>query len=239
MKRDYSITFYSQDRNIILARDVKDVLENKNRGVLNIDSLDEFFINRNSSIRHIVLDLIVTPLDNRSCSLIKLMLNSKLIDTVIMIVPEGINYGSEFMYVHPGESFKSDLSILFDKVFDKEDIKERFLSSTWRSAISKQLCDWGFSSKCNGFSMLIDTIIYYIQKKCVVRKLSKEVYVILSHKYAVTPACVELSIRKAIQNACKIEDKFPENCAVTNKGFIVYSVSQLYDKLVNVEGRLY
>ena len=62
---------------------------------------------------------------------------------------------------------------------------------------------------------------------------------ILSHKYVVTQACVELSIRKAIQNACKNKDKFPEGCAITNKGFIVYSVSQLFDKLVNVEGRLY
>lgn len=236
--KSYSVSFYSKNRDILLGREIKEVLERKNCGVLYIDNLDEFFINRNVSIRHIILDLLTTTLDERSCSLIKLMLKSNYIDTVVMIVPKGVSYGSEFMYVVRGESFKSDLDITFNKVFEKQSTKEMLLSNEWRGEISKSLCSWGFSSKCNGFSMLIDAVIYYIQKKCIVKKLSKEAYVLLSHKYSVTPACVELSIRKAIQNASKLEEKFPKGCAVTNKGFIVYAVLILYDYLLNFDGHL-
>lgn len=234
--KNYSVSFYSQNRNILIAKEVKEVLENKNYGVLYMDNLDEFFINRSVSIRHIVLDLLSSPLDDRSCSLIKLMLRSNLIDSVIMLVPNGVTYGSEFIYVTPGESFKCNLDMIFDKVFAKQQAKESTLSTVWRKEISNYLCNWGFSTKCNGFSMLIDTIIYYIQKKCIIKKLSQEVYILLSHKYSITIACVELSLRKAICNAVKEKDKFPKCCSKTNKGFIVYSVSQLYDYLTNLDG---
>ena len=233
--KNYSVSFYSRNRNILLAKEIKDILENKNYGVLNVDNLDEFFIHRNASIRHIILDLLTSELDERSCSLIKLMLKSNLIDSVIMLVPYGKTYGSDFMYVYYGESFRSDFEIMFNKVLEKQSTKEMLLSNVWRSEISKCLCGWGFSSKCNGFSMLIDTIIYYVQKKCIVKKLSREAYVLLAHKYSVTPACVELCIRKSIHNANKNVNKFPQGCAVTNKGFIVYSVSQLYDFLTTLK----
>lgn len=231
MCKDYSVTFYSKERNVCIAKEVKQIVESKGRGVLYIDNIDQFFINRNSIIRHFVLDLTSGDIDERSCSLLKLMLKEGFVSSVIIICPANKFYGKEFYYLDYGRNFILELDTLFDRIFENENAKDKVLIGAWRSEISNQLCQWGFSPKCNGFPMLIDIIIYYIQKRCVVRKLSQEGYVALAHKYCVTSASIELSIRKAIRVASNNKEKFPVDCVTTNKGFIIYAVSQLYDVL--------
>ena len=231
MTKDYSITFYSKDRNLFIAEEVKQIAEFKNRGVLYFDDIDQFFVNRNPMIRHLILDLTSSDIDERSCCLLKLMLKEGFISNVIIICPKDRFYGKEFYHIEYSKNFTCEISHLLDKIFESEDMKDKKLIGAWRSEISNQLCLWGFSPKCNGFSMLIDIIIYYVSKRCVVKKLSKEGYLAIAQKYCVTPACVELSVRKAIRIAMASKERFPIPGATTNKGFIIYAISQLYDSL--------
>lgn len=235
MKREYIINFYSKERDIILAKRVKEILGRKGKGVLYIDDIDSLILNKDLSVRYLILDLTRNELDERSLSLLKKMVLRGLIDKIVLIIKSDIDYGKEFYYIHLDDSFENELNKMFDEFFKEEDVDCEALSKSHRALISKQLCDWGFSPKSNGFSMLIDTINYYIQKRCILRKLSKEVYVELAQRYCVSVTCVELSIRKAIRHAVANKEKFPLGENITNKGFITYAVSQLYDNLKMIQ----
>ncbi len=235
MKIKYIINFYSKEKDIILAKRVKEILGKKGKGVLYVDDIDSLILNKDLSVRYLILDLTRSELDERSLSLLKKMVLGGFVDKIVFIIKQDIDYGKEFYYIHLDDTFEDELNKMFDNFFNEEVVDCEVLSKSYRALISKQLCDWGFSPKSNGFSMLIDAINYYIQKRCILRKLSKEVYVTLAQMYCVSITCVELGIRKAIRHAVANKDKFPLGENVTNKGFITYAVSQLYDRLKMIQ----
>jgi len=84
--------------------------------------------------------------------------------------------------------------------------------------------------------MIVDAIIYFIDRNCVVRNFSKELYVYLANKFRSTPAGVEITIRKTIVSAYKAQNKnFPFDHCPTVKEFFNYAVSQLYDEVISTK----
>lgn len=226
------VVFYSKERNILLAKQVKEILLTKERGVSNLDDIDEIFINNNLSFRYLILDFSKSILDDKILNLLRKMLKNSFIQEIIILADKNISKYSDFIFVTIDENFYSNFSKMFDNIIENEVNKIQEVVGVWRKLISQQLSDWGFASNTTGYLELIDCIIYYTQRKGVIRNLNKEGYVYLGNKYRATPNCVELSVRKAIKMASLKKDKFPSLEKFTNKAFITYAVSQLYDSLV-------
>ena len=226
------VIFYSKEHNILLASKVKEILSKKERGVNNIDDIDDIFINGKLSFKYLILDFSKSSLDERSITILQKMLKGNLIQEIVIITNNNLFKIPEFIYVNLDEDFTYNFSRTFDKIIEREINTINEVAGIWRKIISQQLCDWGFSSNTMGYLEIIDSIIYYAERKGVIKNFNKEVYIYLSNKYRATTTCVELSIRKAIKKASLKKDKFPKIEKLTNKGFITYAISQLYDNLI-------
>ena len=226
----YGVEFYSKNRDIVLADRIKEVLSNKDLGVLYIDDLDDFIVDKDRVVRYLIINY-EEKLDDKVIDLLRKMLVKGLLDNVIVISETRVQLADEFNYILKDEFFIKNLEELFTRIENKEDIKGEILSKSHKALISEQLYNWGFSSKVSGFSMLVDIIDYYIHKRCIIKSLSKEAYVAMAKKYAVSTICVDINVNKVIKQASQNLDKFPFGMFTTSKSFIVYATIQLYDKI--------
>ena len=226
----YGVEFYSKNRDIVLADRIKEVLSNKDLGVLYIDDLDDFIVDKDRVVRYLIINY-EENLDDKVIDLLRKMLFKGLLDNVIVISETRVQLADEFNYILKDEFFIKNLEELFTRIENKEDIKGEILSKSHKALISEQLYNWGFSSKVSGFSMLVDIIDYYIHRRCIIKSLSKEAYVAMAKKYAVSTICVDINVNKVIKQASQNLDKFPFGKFTTSKSFIVYATIQLYDKI--------
>lgn len=226
----YGVEFYSKNRDVILADRVKEVLSHKDLGVLYIDDIDDFIIERDNVIRYLIINL-EEDINEKILDLLKKMLNKGLLDSVIIVSQTKVYFGDEFSYILKDEDFGQNLSNLFDNFLSNEEVKSEVLTKSHKALISEALYNWGLSSKVNGFAMLVDIIDYYIHKRCVIKSLSKEAYVAMARRYSVSTICVDINVNKVIKQASKNLDSFSVGKFTTSKSFIVYATIQLYDKI--------
>ena len=52
----YGVEFYSKNRDIVLADRIKEVLSNKDLGVLYIDDLDDFIVDKDRVVRYLIIN---------------------------------------------------------------------------------------------------------------------------------------------------------------------------------------
>lgn len=227
---------YSFEHNALLAQQVKNVLNPKGVVVVCLDNIDNVLLNRYSNIDFLILDFTQLMLDEKSLSLIQTLRYDGVINKVIAIFSKNTAFTNNFYSIIYDEDFDISFKILFERHMESKAISFDVSACSWRKIISNYLCDCGFSTKNGGFLMIIDTLIYFIDKNCAVRNFSKELYVYLAHKFCSTVAGVEITVRKTIRNAfLNNNGKFPFDHCPTIKEFFNYTISQLYDEVISTK----
>lgn len=227
---------FSSEHNVILAQQIKNILNPKGVITVCLDNIDNVLLNRYSSIEFLILDFTKTVLDEKSLSLIQTLRYDGVISKVIAIFSRETAFTNNFYSIIYDENFNIEFKNLFNKFLESQSVKFDVSVCSWRKVISNYLCNCGFSAKNSGFLMIVDTLIYFIDRNCAVRNFSKELYVYLAHKFCSTPAGVEITVRKTIQNAfLNKTENFPFEHCPTIKEFINYTISQLYDEVISTK----
>jgi len=227
---------YSSEHNVLLAQQVKNVLNPKGVVVVCIDNIDNVLLNRYSNIEFLILDFTQLVLDEKSLSLIQTLRYDRVINKVIAVFSKDTAFTNNFYSIMYNEDFDISFRNHFDKYMESNSVAFDVSVCSWRKVISNYLCDCGFSTRNGGFLMIVDTLIYFIDRNCAVRNLSKELYVYLAHKFCSTVAGVEITVRKTIKNAfMNKKDNFPFDHCPTIKEFFNYTISQLYDEVISTK----
>lgn len=72
--------------------------------------------------------------------------------------------------------------------------------------VSNILKSFGISANVNGYRFLRDGIIYSVEHNEAVTCITKRIYPVIAEKYGTTAACVERSIRSALESAWRKAD---------------------------------
>lgn len=236
IKNSCGALFYSSERNILLAQQVKNVLNSKSVVTVCIDNIDNVLLNRYSNIEFLILDFTRNVLDEKSMSLIQTLRYDGVINKVIVIFSKETAFTNNLYSIIYDDNFEIHFKNFFDKFMESMVIAFDVCSCSWRKIISNYLCDCGFSTKNGGFLMIVDTLIYFIDRNCAVRNFSKELYVYLANKFRSTVAGVEITVRKTIKNAfIHRNENFPFDHCPTIKEFFNYAISQLYDEVISTK----
>lgn len=99
----------------------------------------------------------------------------------------------------------------------------------WIKIVSDYLIEKGFYLKHIGSQMVRDAIIYYYKNPASISSFSSTIYNYLATKYFTSVSNVERSINRSIKFAINNKNIIKDN--VTNKEFILYSVSEIFDAL--------
>ena len=99
----------------------------------------------------------------------------------------------------------------------------------WIKSVSNYLTEKGFYLKHVGSQMIRDAIIYYYKNPASISSFSSTIYNYLATKYFTSVSNVERSINRSIKFAINNKNIIKDN--VTNKEFILYSVSEIFDAL--------
>ncbi|NCB48640.1 MAG: hypothetical protein EOM55_03370, partial [Clostridia bacterium] len=219
-----------------LAQQVKNVFNLKGVAVVCIDNIDNVLLNRYSNIEFLILDFTRLVLDEKSLSLIQTLRYDGVIEKVIAVFSKDTAFTNNFYSVIYNEDFEISFKNFFEKYMESRATSFDVSFCSWRKVISNYLCDCGFSTKNAGFLMIVDTLIYFIDRNCAVRNFSKELYVYLAHKFCSTVAGVEITVRKTIRNAfINKKENFPFDHCPTIKEFFNYTISQLYDEVISTK----
>jgi len=227
---------YSFEHNILLAQQIKSVLNSKGVVVVCIDNIDNVLLNRYSNIEFLILDFTQLVLDEKSLSLIETLRYDGVINKVIAIFSKDTAFSNNFYSFIYDENFDTSFKNIFYKFMESKAISFDVCACSWRKVISNYLCNCGFSTKNGGFLMIVDTLIYFIDRNCSVRNFSKELYIYLANKFRSTVAGVEITVRKTIRNAFILKNEnFPFDHCPTIKEFFNYTISQLYDEVISTK----
>ena len=113
-----------------------------------------------------------------------------------------------------------------DKMFRIHNTREILL----KRKIYILLINMGFSTKYKGFSYLLDSIKYIIERGCIEASLSKEIYESVACSYGTLAKTVEINIRNLIK--CAWENGKISNsnfkCRPSNGAFIFYVVEHIF-----------
>lgn len=225
---------YSSEHNVMLSREVKSILSARGIVTICIDNIDNVLLNRYSSIEFLILDFTCSVLDEKSLSLIETLRYDGVINKVIVIFSKETAFSNNFYSIMHDDDFENSFRKFFDKHMESMLVNFNVTSCSWRKKISNYLCECGFSPKNCGFLMIVDSLIYFIDRNCAIKNFSKELYVYLANKFTSTIAGVEITIRKTIKRAflcSKPAFQFDHNPTI--KEFLNYTISQLYDEVIS------
>ena len=224
--------FYSENSNANLGFIVKNILNEYGLYTIYLKDIDDIILKKFSEINFLILDLVNSNLDEKSFCLINKLVESGFIKRILSIKDNKTSL-----------KFTEENSLLFDEDINLKltnKVKEimnhkinttKFCDSSWVKIIGDYLQSIGFSLKHEGYSIMIDAVIYLMSNNCIVRKLNKDLYVFLANKYNKKVSCIEMNIRKSIKMAYEKNKNFPFLYCPTNKEFITHMITQLYDKI--------
>lgn len=223
--------FYSENKNLALASKVKEVLNKFNYFTIYSNEIDEILLKRINSLDFLILDYTENTLDAKSKQLIKKLNEELYIKRIITIENGSENEEYEYPVVFNDENFSSNFLEKIKIILSKPLEEKRISFSFWFKIIGNFLKSIGFSLKQIGYSMMIDAIVYIMSKKAIVKNLNEDLYVFLATKYNKKVSCVEMNLRKSINIAFERGENFPFDYSPTNKEFLNYAITELYDKI--------
>ena len=224
--------FYSEKSNANLGSIVKNILNYYDYYTIYVRDIDDIILKKFTQINFLVLDLIGSNLDNKSFELINKLVNDGFIKRLLVIKGnnESLIFSSKNTLVY-NTDINLNLSNKIKEILAHEVNTTKFCDSSWVKIIGDYLLEIGFSLKHEGYSMMIDSVVYIMSNNCIVTKLNKDLYVFLANKYNKKVSCVEMNIRKSIKMAYERNKNFPFGYCPTNKEFITHMITQLYDKI--------
>lgn len=223
--------FYSKNANSNLANMVKVSLTHFNYFTIYVQDIDDIILKKFSTVNFLILDYTETALDDKSQQLIDKLMELGYIKRLLII-----KSANDFnQYQHPtityNLDFNKNLNEIVTKVLSVPTHNLKVCDSLCVKIIGNYLVSIGFSLRHIGYSMLIDTITYLFANNCTIRNLNKDIYVYLANKYDKKVSCVEMNLRKSISLAHSRSKNFPFKHSLTNKEFITYTATELYDKI--------
>ncbi len=224
--------FYSESANSNLGFIVKGLLNENDYYTIYLKDLDDVLLKKFSQVNFLILDLIDNNLDDKSYHLINKLFQEGFIKRLLVIkANNNANKFSSNICVDYNENIKLNLSNKIKEILSMKVEERKIYDSSWVKIIGEFLIQMGFSLKHEGYSIMIDAIIYILSNDCIVKKLNKDLYVYLANKYNKKISCVEMNIRKSIKMAYERGKNFPFEYCPTNKEFITYATTELYDKI--------
>ena len=223
--------FYSQNASSVIASFVKSTLNKRNYFTIYVQDIDDILLKKFTNVNFLVLDLVDNQLDYKSYQLLNKLYDTGYIKRIIIIKNKNDNMEYKFSSIILDEKFSTSFSDLVDRVLvvPRQDLK--VCNSLCFKIIGNYLISIGFSFKHIGYSMMIDTISYLYVHNCVVKNLKQDIYVYLANKYNKNISSVEMNLRKSIKLAHQRSKNFPFDYTPTNKEFITFIFTELYDKI--------
>ena len=224
--------FYSEFANSNLGSIVKSLLNENDFYTIYLKDLDDVLLKTFTQVNFLILDLTSNNLDDKSYHLINKLNQDGFIKRLLVIKSNNSNNNfNNNICVDYDENIKLNLSNKIKYILSMEVEERKIYDSSWVKIIGEFLTYIGFSLKHEGYSIMIDAIIYILSNNCIVKKLNKDLYVYLANKYNKKISCIEMNIRKSIKMAFERSKNFPFEYCPTNKEFIAYTTTELYDKI--------
>lgn len=223
--------FYSQTKNSVLASKVKETLNKLKIYTMYLNDFDDILLKKFTDIPLLVLDYTQNVLDEKSQELLNKLYEEEYVKRILVIINSNQNNFNKYPIVVYDENFYSNFLDNIKEVLSKPLKEKKYCDSHWVKIIGTYLNNIGFSLKHNGYFMLIDGIIYVLSNKGVIKNLNDNVYSYLAIKHNKTISSVEMNIRKAINMAYNKNHNFPFDHCPTNKEFIIFAVTELFDKI--------
>lgn len=224
--------FYSENSNANLGLIVKNVLNEYGLYTIYLKDIDDILLKKFSEINFLVLDLVNSNLDEKSFCLINKLVESGFIKRILAITDnkKSLNFLDDSSLIYD-ENISLNLTNKLKETMARKINTTKVCDSSWVKIVGDYLQNVGFSLKHEGYSIMIDAVIYIMSNKCIITKLNKDLYVFLANKYNKNVSCIEMNIRKSIKMAFEKNKNFPFLYCPTNKEFITHMVTQLYDKI--------
>ena len=223
--------FYSQTKNSVLASKVKEYLNNFKIYTMYLNDIDDILLKKFTEIPLLILDYTQNILDKKSQELLDKLYEEEYVKRILVVYNSELNSFDKYPSVCYNENFYSNAISSIKEILSKPLKEKKFCDSHWVKIIGTHLNNIGFSLKHNGYFILIDAIIYVLSNKGVIKKLTEDVYSYLAIKHNKTISSIEMNIRKAINMAYNKNNNFPFDHCPTNKEFIIYAVTELFDKI--------
>ena len=223
--------FYSENSNNILANKVKRILDNFKIYTIYLKDIDDIILKKFIKIDFLILDFTITKLDDKSTQLIKKLYESGYIKRILVIRNSADKDESIFECIILNSNDTELLNTKINEIVFKPLNEIKVCDSRWVKIVGNFLTGIGFSFKQIGYSLMIDAIIYIMSKNGVIGKLKDDVYAYLSNKHDKSVPSIEINLRKTINMAFNKNKNFPFDYCPSNKEFIAYAITELYDKL--------
>lgn len=223
--------FYSENLNNVLASKIKGILENFKIYTIYLKDIDDVILKKFTKIDFLILDLTILKLDNKSMELIKKLFEEGYVKRILILknMKDTNEYSLNSIFFNPDEF--EDLYKTIKNIILKPINEIKVCDSKWVKIIGNFLTSIGFPLKQLGYSLMIDAIIYIMSRKGVIGKLKDDVYLYLSNKHNKSIPSIEINIRKAINLSFNKSKNFPFDYCPSNKEFIAFVVTELYDKI--------
>lgn len=223
--------FYSQNANLVLASKIKEVLNKLKIYTIYLKDIDDVILRKFSDIQLLILDYVNKELDIKSEELLKKLYEEEYIKRLLVVKNKNSINSYEYPTVNFTDEFCSEFNKEIKTILSKPFEEKKICDSHWVKIIGSFLTDIGFSLRQTGYFMMIDALVYIMSNKGVITKLNDDIYAYLAIKYDKKVSCIEMNIRKSIKMAFERNKNFPFNYCPTNKEFISYAVTELYDKI--------
>lgn len=223
--------FYSQNANLVLASKIKEVLNKLKIYTIYLKDIDDVILRKFSDIQLLILDYVNKELDIKSEELLKKLYEEEYIKRLLVVKNKNSINSYEYPTVNFTDEFCSEFNKEIKTILSKPFEEKKICDSHWVKIIGSFLTDIGFSLRQTGYFMMIDALVYIMSNKGVITKLNDDIYAYLAIKYDKKVSCIEMNIRKSIKMAFERNKNFPFSYCPTNKEFISYAVTELYDKI--------
>lgn len=223
--------FYSKNANTDLAYQTKNILNKSNYFTIYVQDIDDILLKKFINVHFLILDYTDYILDEKSSSLITKLVEQGYIKRILIIKSSIDNSQYQYPSVEYNFDFNENLNRTITKILLTPIQEFKVCDSLCIKIIGNYLTSIGFSLKHIGYSMLIDAIAYLYANNCIMKNLNNDIYVYLANKYEKKVSAVEMNLRKSITLAHARNRNFPFKHSPSNKEFIIYTITELYDKM--------
>ena len=126
--------------------------------------------------------------------------------------------------------FIENLTCEFKRIEEDRLSKIAIKNHSWKKIIGKKLYSWGISYRHSGFSLILEALLFYLDRRGSPR-LYKNLYPHLSKIFSLSFSAVEGGIRKSIMYASRTEN-FPFDYVPSVKEFLRYACQAFSDLCV-------
>ena len=213
------VYFYSTTGNSAICKAVCDAVAPTGMCVKKMTSFEEMVFSSKLLPCYVIIDATCNFGD-----LPKLMLNklfhAGMIEKVIYIVSPNCktNCCTKIFW---DSQFVENLAGEFKRMEEERLSKMSIKNHSWKKIIGKKLYSWGISYRHSGFSLILEALVYYLNKRGN-SGLYKNIYPHLSDMFCLSFDAVEVGIRKSLLYASKTKN-FPFDYVPSNKEFLRYA----------------